>query len=79
MIPLSSANVLVNNLLAKSDLRIVPWLALLAISYAITLNCWHPSLKAVLQTLGGFTSVMFVTCAIFTWILPDKAKKAGIR
>jgi len=74
MIPLSVANVLVNNLLAKSDLRVVPWLAVLAIGYAITLNLWHPSLKAVLQAFGGFTTLLFLVCAFFTWWLPAKLK-----
>jgi O-antigen/teichoic acid export membrane protein len=70
MIPLSIANVLVNNLLAKSDLRVVPWLTLLAIGYGVALNLWHPNLKSVLQTLGTFTSIMFLVCAVFTWIIP---------
>lgn len=70
MIPLSVANVLVNNLLAKSDLRVVPWLAVIAVGYAVSLNLWHPSLKAVLQMLGGYTSVLFLVCAAFTWLLP---------
>jgi len=74
MIPLSIANVLVNNLLAKSDLRVVPWITVLAIGYAIALNAWHPSLKAVLQTFGGFTTVLFLICACFTWWLPAKVK-----
>jgi len=71
MIPLSVANVLVNNLLAKSDLRVVPWLAALAVGYGIAINAWHPSLKAVLQMLGGVTLVLFLICAVFTWALPQ--------
>jgi O-antigen/teichoic acid export membrane protein len=70
MIPLSVANVLVNNLLAKSDLRAVPWLAAVAIGYAIALNAWHPSLKSVLQLLGGFTCLLFLVCVVFTWVFP---------
>ena len=72
MVPLSIANVLVNNLLAKSDLRAVPWLASVAIAYGIALNAWHPSLKAVLQLLGGFTCLLFLVCALFEWVLPKK-------
>lgn len=72
MAPLSVANVLVNNLLAKSDLRVVPWLAALAIGYAVAINMWHPSLKAVLQMLGGVTSVLFLICAAFTWVFAKK-------
>ena len=74
MIPLSVANVLVNNLLAKSDLRAVPWLAAVAIGYGIALNAWHPSLKSVLQLLGGFTCLLFVVCALFEWVFPNKTQ-----
>jgi len=74
MIPLSIANVLVNNLLAKSDLRVVLWLALLAIAYAVALNFWHPDLKSVLQLLGGFTTLLFLICALFTWVFPRKTQ-----
>ena len=73
MIPLSLANVLVNNLLAKSDFRVVPWLALLAVAYGVTLAFWHPSLKVVLQTLGAFNLLLFLACALFTWgLAPNK-------
>jgi hypothetical protein len=41
-----------------------------AIGYAIALNLWHPSLKSVLQLLGGFTCLLFFVCAVFTWIIP---------
>jgi O-antigen/teichoic acid export membrane protein len=67
MVPLTLANVLVNALLAKGDFRLVPWAAVLAVGYAVTLWCWHPSLVAVLQTLTGFTTVLFLAGAVFTW------------
>ncbi|HEU5071899.1 MAG TPA: hypothetical protein VFV96_15960 [Verrucomicrobiae bacterium] len=67
MIPLSLANVLVNNLLARSDFRVVPWLALLAIGYTIVLNAWHPSLTAVLQCMAGFNAITFLICSLYTW------------
>ena len=71
MVPLTLANVLVNGLLAKGDLRVVPWLGVLAIGYATTLWLYHPSLQVVLQTLAGFTSVLFVVGALFTWAMPS--------
>lgn len=74
MVPLTLANVLVNNLLAKADFRAVPWLAILALGYAATLWRWHPNLQAVLQTLGAFTTTLFLVCAVFTWWLPVKQK-----
>jgi O-antigen/teichoic acid export membrane protein len=67
MVPLTLANVLVNALLAKADFRVVPWLAVLAGGYAVTLWNWHPSLPAVLQTLAGFTTLLFLVGAVFTW------------
>lgn len=76
MIPLSLANVLVNNLLARADYRIVPWVAILAVGYAVTLWLWHPDVKSVLQVLTAFTSVTFVICAAFTWNFPAKLKAA---
>jgi len=71
MVPLTLANVIVNALLAKADLRIVPWLAVLAIGYAVTLWLRHDTLQTVLQTLAGFTSALFIVGAIFTWVLPS--------
>ncbi len=70
MIPLTLANVVVNGLLAKGDLRVVPWLGLLAVGYAVTLWLWHPNLPAVLKTLGGFTTALFLAGAVFTWVVP---------
>jgi O-antigen/teichoic acid export membrane protein len=72
MVPLTLANVLVNALLAKSDLRVVPWLACLAVGYAVTLWLWHPSLQSVLQTLVVFTTALFAAGAVFTWLLPKR-------
>lgn len=74
MVPLTLANVLVNNLLAKADFRAVPWLAILAAGYAVTLWVWHPSPQAVLQTLGISTTVLLLVCAAFTWWMPAKLK-----
>ena len=74
MVPLTLANVLVNNLLAKADFRVVPWLALLAMGYVVTLWSWHPSLQAVLQTLGVFTTTLLLVCAVFTWWMPARLK-----
>lgn len=73
MVPLTLANVIVNGLLAKADFRVVPWLGMLALGYAVTLWSWHPSLTAVLQTLGGFTTALFLVGALYTWVLPAKS------
>ena len=67
MLPLCLANVLVNNLLAKSEFRIVPVLILLAVTYGLVLANYHRSLVSVLQTLGGFNLALLLVSAWFTW------------
>ncbi len=67
MVPLSLANVLINNLLARSQFRLVPWLVGLAVAYAWALTRFHGSLAAVLQTLAVFCLLTLAVCAWFTW------------
>ena len=66
MVPLSLANVLVNNLLARSDFRIVPALVALAAAYGFALTQFHASLVMVLQTLGVFNLLLLLVCGWFT-------------
>ena len=67
MVPLSLANVLVNNLLARAQFRVVPWLVMLVIAYAYALTRFHGSLVTVLQTLGVFCTLALAICAWFTF------------
>ncbi len=70
MVPLALANVLVNNLLARSQFGVVPIIFLLGLAYAATMvyvNQVSHSLVAVLQTLGGFNFLLLGVCAWFTW------------
>lgn len=70
MVPLAMANVLVNNLLARTRFAVVPFIFLLAVGYAGTMvyvNQHTHSLVAVLQTLGVFNLLLFAVCAWFTW------------
>jgi len=67
MIPLSLANVLLNNLLARSSGRVVVPLCLLAAGYGFALTQFHKSLVMVLQTVGLFNLVLLLICAWFTW------------
>jgi len=71
MVPLSLANVLVNNLLARSQFRIVPVLVLLAVAYGVALSMaltqFHGSLITVLKTLGVFNLLLLAACGWFTW------------
>jgi O-antigen/teichoic acid export membrane protein len=71
MVPLSLANALVNNLLARSRFRIVPVLLVLAAAYGFALTQYHGSLITVLKTLGVFNVLLFGVCGWFTW--RDKA------
>jgi O-antigen/teichoic acid export membrane protein len=77
MVPLALANVLINNLLARANFRIVPALALLAAAYGVALavvgrhagNLADPQvgLRMMLQTLGAFNLLLLAVCAGFTW------------
>jgi O-antigen/teichoic acid export membrane protein len=80
MVPLSLANALVNNLLARSQFRIVPALVLVAVAYGVTLamvgrhagNLAEPvaGLRLMLQTLGAFNLLLLAVCAWFTFRSP---------
>jgi O-antigen/teichoic acid export membrane protein len=77
MVPLALANVLINNLLARANFRIVPALAVLAAAYGVALavvgrhagNLTDPQvgLRMMLQTLGAFNLLLLAVCAAFTW------------
>jgi O-antigen/teichoic acid export membrane protein len=66
MVPLSLAYALVNNLMARSQFRIVPVLLLLAAAYGIALTQFHSSLIMVLKTLGVFNLLLLGVCSWFT-------------
>jgi len=83
-VPLSLAYALVNNLLARSQFRVVPALVILAAVYGVALAAVgrhaggladpQAGLRLVLQTLGGFNLLLFGVCAWFTWGVKEKAK-----
>ena len=72
MVPLAVANVLLNNLIAKADFRVAVPLALVAIGYAAALTQFHATPVAMLQTMGVFNTLMFLSCAWFTWVTPRR-------
>jgi O-antigen/teichoic acid export membrane protein len=81
MLPLTLANVLVGNLLARGRFTAVPWLVVVALGYGATLVLRVPALKAaeqeaafrmVIQTLGGFSLLLLAVAAWFTWIRPGR-------
>jgi O-antigen/teichoic acid export membrane protein len=67
MVPLSLAYALVNNLLARSQFRIVPVLLVLAAAYGFALTRYHETLITVLKTLGVFNLLLLGACAWFTF------------
>ncbi|MGA8492272.1 MAG: hypothetical protein WB711_17735, partial [Terriglobales bacterium] len=74
MVPLSLAYALVNNLLARSQFRIVPVLLLLAAAYGVALTQFHGTLITVLKTLGAFNLLLLGASAWFTLRSP----KSGV-
>src|ERR1035437_1837013 len=78
MVPLALANVLVNDLLARLQFRVVPFMGALAVAYGfalpLMLNHFPGRLEVVLQTLGAFNLLLFLVCAWFTWGVKGKAK-----
>jgi O-antigen/teichoic acid export membrane protein len=71
MVPLALANVLANDLLARSRFRVVPVMVLVTVAYGFTLNYmlrqFPGRLEVVLQTLGVFNLLLLGACAWFTW------------
>jgi hypothetical protein len=71
MVPLGMANVMVNNLLARSRFQVVPFMVVLAIAYGFAmpymLSHFPGRLQVPLQTVGVFNTLLFGICAVFTW------------
>lgn len=73
MVPLAMANVLVNDLMARSRFKIVPLMVLLAVAYGFTLPFMlnkFPRMEVALQTLGAFNLLLLVICAWFSFGRP---------
>lgn len=72
MVPLSLANVLLNNLLARGSYKLVPALCVLAVVYAAALTRFHATPVMLLQTLGVCNLLLLAICAWFTWVTPAR-------
>jgi O-antigen/teichoic acid export membrane protein len=83
MVPLALANVMVNDLLARSRFGVVPFMLALAVAYGFTLpwllNHFPGRIEVVLQTLGAFNLLLFGICAWFAWGVQEKAKSESGR
>jgi hypothetical protein len=78
MVPLALANVLVNDMLARSRFRVVPAMVVLAVAYGLTLpfmlNRFPGRLEVALQTLGAFNLLLLTICAWFTFQSPKSGE-----
>ncbi|MCX7871806.1 MAG: hypothetical protein N2487_00815 [Verrucomicrobiae bacterium] len=66
MLPLAVANVLLNNLLARMDYRVVPYLVLVVGVYANAAICFGTSFVRVIQILGVFNLIYLGVLLLFT-------------
>lgn len=83
MLPLTLANVLLNNLMARENYRIVPYLVLLVCAYSAAIVHFSTSFVSVIQVLGIFNLIFFALTGLFTrWrkqdspLSPNKATAA---
>jgi hypothetical protein len=67
MLPLTLANVLLNNLLARRQFTVVPWLVILSLAYAATLWFYHDSFRVIVVMIGVFGFLFFGISYFFTW------------
>jgi hypothetical protein len=74
VVPLSVANVLLNNLLARALYKVVPALCVMAVGYGLALSRFHGTPVMVIKTLCVGNLVLLAICAWYTW----DAKKSGV-
>jgi O-antigen/teichoic acid export membrane protein len=74
MLPLTLATVLLNNLMAKSQFKAVPWLLAVAIGYGVTLYLRHETFIQVIQTIGVFGLLLLAVTLWFTYRSKDTAQ-----
>jgi O-antigen/teichoic acid export membrane protein len=81
MVPLALANVMVNDLLARSRFTVVPFMVVLAVAYGVALplmlDHFPGRLEIPLQTLAAFNTLLFGVCAWFTWGRQRRTKTPG--
>jgi O-antigen/teichoic acid export membrane protein len=83
MIPLALANVLVNDLMARKQFKVVPFMTVLALGYGFTLpymlRHYPGKLTIVLQTLFVFNLLLFLVCSWFTWAVKNQNSKSELQ
>jgi O-antigen/teichoic acid export membrane protein len=87
MLPVTVANVLISNLLARQQFRAVPWLVVTAAGYGFTLNYYlHHTAKAdhfavfkgVILRLGLFAVVILLISAAFSFLQRERFKTTSM-
>jgi len=68
MLPLTLANILVNNLLARGRFAVVPILVLLSAGYWLFLEAYHDSARAIIQAIFLFASAACVLSGLACWL-----------
>ncbi len=74
MVPLTLANVLLSNLLARGSYRLLPFLVALAPAYLLGITQFHASMIQLLQVFGVANTLLLATCAYVNW-REHKARK----
>lgn len=72
MLPLTLANVLINNLMARSQFASVPYFIVIAAGYAAALMTFNDSFETVIKTLGSFGLLLLGVASWFTWGPPNR-------
>ncbi len=76
LVPVTLANVLIGNLLARERFAVVPWLTVIALGYGIAQLAYVRSalqvepfqaFRTVVQILGLFSLLLLAAAAFFTW------------
>jgi O-antigen/teichoic acid export membrane protein len=77
MVPLALANVLINNLLARSSFKVVPGLCLLAAAYGFGLNyalAHSHHVVTALKVMAVSNLLLLAICAWHTWVQKPEAQ-----
>jgi hypothetical protein len=86
-VPLALGNVLLNNLLANKQYRVVPFLVLAAAAYVATVMIAaspdavaadYSHFTLVIKILGLFNLLFLAVCLFFTWRAPGRPDLAKV-
>jgi len=67
MVPLVLANVLINNLMARSRFAVVPWLVGVAVLYGCLITRFHDTFLDVIRLIGVCNLLFLAVGLVFTW------------